>query len=205
MRGSVDLVNKAFVGGVGSGRIRTVSQLHPHTGRRFAFLGRPANAARAAALFCPRSKRDHAPVTPSNEVLTTLLDQAATDHTRWIRGDATGYALPDDGTILGAVGGWARGGSETSERQASVAAHWSRGTGHLEFLNGGTSGDVAWLTFIERSHVVFRGEQRERRWDLRVTEIFRRNGTSWQRVHRHADPLVDRRPVTAAADLLSDM
>ena len=136
-------------------------------------------------------------------VLATLLGQARRDHTRWINGDASGYSIPADGTILGAVGGFAFGGADTAERQASVAAQWLRGTGDVELLNGGVSSDVAWLTFVERSHVLLRGEERERRWDLRVTEIFRRVGDDWERVHRHADPLVERRSVAAAADLLS--
>jgi hypothetical protein len=144
-------------------------------------------------------------VTTPNSVLAALLEQAARDHQRWINGDAGGYALPDDGTILGAIGGYARGGAETAERQAAVAANWLRGSGDVEFLNGGESADFAWLTFLERSRVVLRGEEHERRWDLRVTEIFRRDGATWRRIHRHADPLVERRPVPQAADLLDSV
>jgi hypothetical protein len=36
-----------------------------------------------------------------------------------------------------------------------------------------------------------RGSRSETRWELRVTELIRNDGESWQRVHRHADPLVD--------------
>lgn len=146
--------------------------------------------------------RDDARVPQPSGVLTELLDRARRDHAGWINGDASGYALPDDGTILGAVGGHALGGAETAARQQKVAAQWARGTGDVEFVNGGASSDLAWLTFIERSTVVLRGEDAERRWDLRVTEIFRRNRDGWERVHRHADPLVDRRSVADAAALL---
>ena len=30
----------------------------------------------------------------------------------------------------------------------------------------------------------------EQDWSLRVTQAYRRDGSEWQRVHRHADPLV---------------
>ena len=45
-----------------------------------------------------------------------------------------------------------------------------------------------------------RGEQR---WDLRVTEFFRRANGVWQRLHRHADPLVDRHSLQEMAALLA--
>jgi hypothetical protein len=34
----------------------------------------------------------------------------------WINGDGSGYAMPEDGTIMGAVGGYSFGGAETAER-----------------------------------------------------------------------------------------
>ena len=105
---------------------------------------------------------------------------------------------------MGAVGGYSRGGPATAERQRAVAAQWKTGTGDIEFLNGGLSGDMAWLVFIERSSVVFSGDTSgaQRRWDLRVTEIFRRVDDDWRRLHRHADPLVDFRPLGEVAQLL---
>ena len=33
------------------------------------------------------------------------------------------------------------------------------------------------------------------RWDLRVTEVFERRDADWVRLHRHADPMVDRHPL----------
>lgn len=51
--------------------------------------------------------------------------------------------------------------------------------------------------------VVFDPDVGEQRWDLRVTEVFRRRDAGWERVHRQADPLVDRRPVSEVAALLA--
>ena len=38
-------------------------------------------------------------------------------------------------------------------------------------------------------------------WSLRVTQVYRRQGTEWQLVHRHADPLVRRMSVEQTAAL----
>jgi hypothetical protein len=140
----------------------------------------------------------------SDPALDELLERCRRDHDSWINGDGSGDALPDDGTILGAVGGFSYGGSATAARQAAVAAQWRRGSGQLELLSGGVSDDVAWLVFLERSTVELVGdpEGHARRWDLRVTEIFRRSADGWERLHRHADPLVERRPLAEVAALL---
>jgi hypothetical protein len=136
--------------------------------------------------------------------LAELFERCRADHASWINGDGAGYELPADGTILGAVGGHANGGPDTSARQQSVAAQWRRGVGVIEYLNGGANDDLAWLTFIERSTVEFVADPEgvARRWDLRVTEVFKRSDAGWSRVHRHADPLVDRRPLDEVAALL---
>jgi ketosteroid isomerase-like protein len=137
-------------------------------------------------------------------VLRELLERCQRDHAAWINGDGTPYALPDDGTIMGAVGGFSFGGDATAEQQRAVAAQWRSGTGNVELVNGGVDGDLAWIATIERATVNFAADPPEvqRRWDLRATEVFRRTADGWQRVHRQADPLVDRRPVTEVADLL---
>jgi hypothetical protein len=141
---------------------------------------------------------------PDNDVLELLLARCRRDHHAWINGDASGYELPADGTILGGVGGYSFGGALTAARQTDIAAQWQSGSGGVEFLNGGVSEGHAWLTFIERATVVFKDAPAVRRWDLRVTEVFRLVDDGWERVHRHADPLVDRRPLPEAAALLAN-
>lgn len=128
----------------------------------------------------------------SEPVLLGLLERCRRDHRAWINGDGAPYALPDDGTIMGALGGWAPGGSTTAAGQVAVAQQWTSGTGTVELVNGGVDGDLAWLALIERATVTLIGQVAPRRWDLRVTEVWRRADERWDRVHRHADPLLDR-------------
>lgn len=139
-------------------------------------------------------------------VLAALLERCRADHHRWINGDASGYQLPDDGTILGAVGGVGRGGAATAGIQQAVASQWQEGRGEVELVNGGVSGDVAWLAMVERAEVRFDDAvgagSGPHRWDLRVTEVFRREPDGrWERLHRHADPLVDLRPLALVVDV----
>jgi hypothetical protein len=141
-------------------------------------------------------------VESEGETLAALLDRCRSDHHAWINGDGSGYALPTDGTIMGAVGGHGSGGPETAARQAAVARRWRSGRGDVELLNGAVVGDLAWLALIERAVVVLDPTAGEQRWDLRVTEVFRRASQGWERVHRHADPLVDRRSPEEAAAML---
>jgi hypothetical protein len=141
-------------------------------------------------------------VSRRDDVLAELLERCRRDHQAWINGDGSPYGLPDDGTILGAVGAYRFGGEETRKLQVAVAAQWQSGIGSVELLNGSVEGNVAWLVMIERASVTLLGEQDVRRWDLRVTEIFRDGPDGWERVHRHADPLVDRHPLPDLVALL---
>ena len=134
---------------------------------------------------------------------SSTTTRSAPDGRSWINGDGSPYALPEDGTIMGAVGGYSFGGPDTAGRQAAVASQWKSGTGDVEYVNGGVTGDLAWLAMIQRARVVLDSTVGEQRWDLRVTEVLRRTDTGWERVHRHADPLVDRRSALDAAGLLT--
>jgi hypothetical protein len=66
-------------------------------------------------------------VMTDHPILAELLERCRRDHAAWINGDGSPYALPENGSILGAVGGYGFGGPDTSEHQRSVAAAWRRG------------------------------------------------------------------------------
>jgi hypothetical protein len=135
-------------------------------------------------------------------VLDELLEGCRRNHAAWINGDPSGYVLPDDATLMAAFGGVGRGGTRTAQRQREGISKWESGSGDVEMIEGGVSGDIAWLIMVERGQVKFAGRRDTARWDLRVTELFRRTGTGWQRFHRHADPLVEMHPFDEVIALL---
>lgn len=96
---------------------------------------------------------------------------------------------------MGAFGGTALATSITTEGQRRAVAQFQSGSGSVELVQHGVWSEVAFLVMIERATVVFAGRTAPSRWELRVTEVFRRAGAEWSRVHRHADPLVDFHPL----------
>ena len=138
-----------------------------------------------------------------NDVVDHLLARCRADHAAWINGDASPYGLPDDGTIMGAFGGVGRGSMQVADRQRAAASLWEAGTGEVELIVGGVADGIAWLVMTERASVRFVGRSEAVRWDLRVTELFRRSAGDWVRFHRHADPLVDFHPLDEVLALLS--
>lgn len=79
---------------------------------------------------------------------------------------------------------------------------WESGSGDVELVAGGVRDGIAWLVMIERGSVKFVGREAPTRWDLRVTELFRKNGDDWERFHCHADPVVDGHPLDDLLALL---
>ena len=85
----------------------------------------------------------------------------------------SGYEMSEGGVILGAFGG-AVSGESLAAGQRLAASLFEFGTGTVEVLEGGRSGDLAWLVMIERATVRFRDHAETHPWELRVTEIYRR-------------------------------
>jgi hypothetical protein len=124
--------------------------------------------------------------------LVAELDRA---RQAWISGrletTATDAMLQDDAmTLFGPFGGEA---VTPSPVQAKVAALFHGGSGSLEVVNAVAEGDLVVLVLIERNEVLFEGRAAPEPWVLRTTQVFRRDGTRWRRLHRHADPLIARR------------
>ena len=89
-------------------------------------------------------------VDPTEDVIEQLLARCRRDHAAWINGDASGYVLPDDASLMGAMGGTSRGGERMAQRQRYASSMWESGSGDVELVAGGVHADVAWLVMIEQ-------------------------------------------------------
>jgi hypothetical protein len=138
----------------------------------------------------------------THPVVEQLLERCRRDHLAWINGDPSGYSFPEGATLMSPFGGAGRTRPMTVEQQRAFGGLWQSGTGDVELIDGGASGDVAWLVMVERGSVRFRDREDVERWDLRVTELFRHDGETWERFHRHADPLVDTHTIDEVRGLL---
>ena len=139
----------------------------------------------------------------ADDTIGQLFAQCRRDHQISINGDSSVYEIPVDGIIMPACGGVGRGTPMTAELRRLGSALWESGTGRVELIDGGMSGDIAWLVMVEQSEVKFMGRNSPARWAVRVTELFRRNPSGWERFHRHADPLVDGHTLDEVLELLT--
>jgi ketosteroid isomerase-like protein len=111
-----------------------------------------------------------------------------------ICGDVRRYAAlmahADDFMLMAPTGGEPRRGFDESDQALDgLARYFHGGEAKLEVLQSYASGDLVVLAAIERQHGTV-GDLPEQDLSLRVTLVFRRAGSEWQLVHRHADPLV---------------
>jgi len=123
-----------------------------------------------------------------------LIWRSAESNAALMRGDIDGYRalIPhtDDYTLMSPFGGTpTRGSDMTSERWEAVGRFFRNGTFEQEVVQSYGSADMVVLVIIERCHVEAGGLPAQE-WPLRVTLVYRREGTEWQLAHRHADPLV---------------
>jgi ketosteroid isomerase-like protein len=77
---------------------------------------------------------------------------------------------------------WAR-----YEQDASLFASGSEN--RFETLDSAADCEVGYWVGFQRSRANMRGQDQPVPFDLRVTEIYRRENDQWKLVHRHADPL----------------
>ena len=126
--------------------------------------------------------------------LGELIERVAAAAKAYIRGDMRTYFTliqhGDDFTLMSPFGGEPQRGFDTSpERLAALERFFGGGEAELEVVETYTSGDLVVLVVIERQHGEVGGLP-DQDWSLRVTWVFRRDGSEWRQVHRHADPLL---------------
>jgi ketosteroid isomerase-like protein len=130
----------------------------------------------------------------TDEDLADLVQRVEDAAVALINGDIGAYLTlikhADDYTLMQPFGGEVTHGFDASpERLDATARFFQGGEARLEVAQIYTSGDLAVLVAIERQHGKVGGLP-DQDWSLRVTLVFRREGSEWRMAHRHADTLV---------------
>lgn len=101
------------------------------------------------------------------------------------------WSHADDVTIFGGWGGYEKGWEQVVPVLEGAGAGMRDGKMTSEMLSMGTSGDLAYVIWVDRFQVRMVGRDELRSMALRVTHIYRREEGTWKIIHRHADPLTD--------------
>lgn len=93
-------------------------------------------------------------------------------------------------TFFGPGGGHEAGAEKVAARYAKDAGSFAPGgDSHFEILHMAASDGIAYWVGFQRATAYMRGRAEPILFNLRVTEVFRREGDAWKLVHRHADAL----------------
>ena len=129
----------------------------------------------------------------SEEELAELVERIEEATTFFMRGEmdryleltehASGY------TLMNPLGGPPERHEDRAESLRAAADYFKGGEAKLEVAEAHAWGDTLVLVMIERQHGEVGGLP-DQDWPLRVTQVYRREGSDWLLVHRHADPLL---------------
>ena len=138
----------------------------------------------------------HSHVSPDQADLAVaeLLRQSAEANAVLMCGDIGRYRAlieyTDDFTLMSPFGGpVTRASDMTDERWEAMGRFFRNGAFEQEVVQAYGSADMVVLALIERPTVEVGGLPAQQ-WPLRVTLVYRREGSEWRLAHRHADPLV---------------
>ena len=93
------------------------------------------------------------------------------------------FFAPPGGNRQGAETVWSKYVSDATIFESSDESQ-------LEILHMAASGDLAYWVGFQHATAHLRGRPEPVHFNLRVTEIFRREDGTWKLIHRHADPLI---------------
>ena len=121
----------------------------------------------------------------TDDDLAALVRQTARAASAFVRGDMRTYVdlfrHADDYTLMAPDGGETRRGFDNSEEAlAALSRTFRNGEAELELVQSYASGNLAVLVAVERQHGEV-GGQPDQDLSLRVTLVFRREGSQWRR------------------------
>ncbi len=144
--------------------------------------------------------------TPAlDATVAELIKRSAQSNAALMRGDVDKYralvTYSNDFTLMSPFGGEpSRAAEYTVERIERMGRFFRNGTFAQEVVQAYGSADMVVLALIERQNVEVGGLPAQD-WSLRVTLVYRREGSEWRLAHRHADPLVEGISLEQAARL----
>lgn len=164
-----------------------------------------AGAGLVAAGIGKATNASAAPETRAADAAAELARRSETANAALMRGDLDRYraliTLTDDFTLMAPFGGKpTRGADMTEDRWQALGRFFRNGRLEQELVRAYASSDLAVLVTVERAHVEVGGLSAQD-WDLRVTQVYRREGSEWHLAHRHADPLATGISLAEAAAL----
>ena len=159
----------------------------------------------AAAAAMPLSVQPSAKAAAGHDAIAGLIERAREKNAAFMRGDMDRWLqlvrIASDFTLMQPFGGPASRGFDASpKRLADLSQYFREGETELEVSQTYASDALVVLVMVERQRAEVGGLAAQD-WSLRVTEVYRKDGTDWQLVHRHADPLVRRITLQQAAML----
>jgi ketosteroid isomerase-like protein len=144
------------------------------------------------------------PVLNSDEVLADLVRKSEQANAALMDGDVETYlgliTLSDDFTLMSPFGGTPSHGAYSRERWNEIGRFFKNGTLKQELVQAYSTADMVVLVAIEHCFGEVGGLAAQE-WPLRVTTVYRRDGSAWLLVHRHADPLAKGITLEQAANL----
>ena len=161
-----------------------------------ALGGTIAAIAAAAAVAMPSEALAADPVQSVHEAY-------AKGNAALMRGDSMAWhslvPLSDDFVLFSPFGGRpSRAADYTPERIERMGRFFKNGDFREEVVQTFASDDMIVLATIERTNISVGGLPQQE-WALRVTSVFKREGSQWKLAHRHADPFVEDVAVAEAA------
>ena len=92
-------------------------------------------------------------------------------------------------TFFGPQGGYEQGPDHVYSIYERDAAHFTSGDTSFEILHMAASDGIAYWVGSQQAMARLDGSAEPLPFNLRVTEVFRREGDEWKLVHRHADSI----------------
>jgi ketosteroid isomerase-like protein len=133
-----------------------------------------------------------APGNQNDPPIADLVLRSEQANAALMKGDIGTYldliTLSDDFTLMSPFGGQPSRGAYTRERWEEIGKFFRNGSLKQELVQAYGSADMVVLAVIEHCHGEVGGLPAQE-WPLRVTLVYRRQGSEWLLAHRHADPL----------------